>query len=141
MTVLQIILISAMGGSLLTTGALLAIENRSERWREQEESSLEVINTLSTLQATIQKEELSIRQNLTAPDLLEVPCGEDYMEKAGEGLCREMFCRLQTREGDGASQAECEEIANLNNTLSLIEACNAFNQELNQCVKILDLRK
>jgi hypothetical protein len=141
MTVLQIILISAMGGSLLTTGAVLALENRSKNWEKLSTDQAEVINSLATLQNSIHKEELDIRKSLTAPDLIEVPCSADFISKNGEGLCREMFCRLQTREGDGASQAECEEIANLNNTISILSECKNMEIEIEQCLKVLDTRK
>ena len=46
MTILQIILISAMGGSLLTTGAVLALENRSKNWEKLSTDQAEVINSL-----------------------------------------------------------------------------------------------
>jgi len=141
MTVIQIILISAMGGSLLTTGAVLALENRSKNWEELSTGQTEVINSLITLQDSIQKEELEIRKSLTAPDLIEVPCSADFIFKNGEGLCREMFCRLQTREGDGAAQSECEEIANLNNTISILSECKNMEIEIDQCIKVLDTRK
>lgn len=141
MTVLQIILISAMGGSLLTTGAVIALENRSKNWEELSTGQTEVINSLITLQDSIHKEELEIRKSLTAPDLIEVPCSADFIFKNGEGLCREMFCRLQTREGDGAAQSECEEIANLNNTISILSECKNMEIEIGQCIKVLDTRK
>ena len=141
MTILQIILISAMGGSLLTTGALLGLDSRSKKWEEFSTSQSEVINNLSTIQSEIQKGELEIQKSLTAPDLLQVPCSSEYMGLNGEGLCREMFCRLQTREGDGASQSECEEIANLNNTISIIGACTENNMGIDVCLKVLDTRK
>mgnify|MGYP007012446302 FL=1 len=138
MTVIQIILISAMGGSLLTTGAVIALENRSKNWEKLSTDQAEVINSLATLQNSIHKEELDIRKSLTAPDLIEVPCSADFIFKNGEGLCREMFCRLQTREGDGASQSECEEIANLNNTISILSECKNMEIEIEQCLKVLD---
>ena len=141
MTVIQIILISAMGGSLLTTGAVIALENRSKNWEELSTGQTEVINSLITLQDSIQKEELEIRKSLTAPDLIEVPCSADFIFKNGEGLCREMFCRLQTREGDGAAQSECEEIANLNNTISILSECKNMEIEIDECIKVLDTRK
>ena len=141
MTILQIILISAMGGSLLTTGALIAIDNKSKRWEKISTDQSEVINTLATLQNSIHKEEIDIRKSLTAPDLIEVPCSADFISENGEGLCREMFCRLQTREGDGASQSECEEIANLNNTITILRECKNMELEIDQCLKVLDTRK
>ena len=57
-------------------------------------------------------------KNLTATDLLTVACGADYRSTHGALLCREMFCRLQTN-GAGAAQSECEEIANVANSLYL----------------------
>ena len=141
MTIIQIILISAMGGSLLTTGALIAIDNKSKRWEKLSTEQHEVINTLATLQNSIHKEEIDIRKSLTAPDLIAVPCSADFISENGEGLCREMFCRLQTREGDGASQSECEEIANLNNTISILSECKNMEIEIDQCIKVLDTRK
>ena len=141
MTVLQIILISAMGGSLLTTGAIISLENRSKNWEKLSTDQAEVINSLATLQNSIHKEEIEIRKSLTAPDLIEVPCSEAFINKNGEGLCREMFCRLQTREGDGASQSECEEIANLNNTISILSECKNMEIEIDKCLKVLDTRK
>lgn len=141
MTIIQIILISAMGGSLLTTGALIAIDNKSKRWEKISTDQSEVINTLATLQNSIHKEEIDIRKSLTAPDLIEVPCSADFISENGEGLCREMFCRLQTREGDGASQSECEEIANLNNTITILRECKNMELEIDQCLEVLDTRK
>lgn len=141
MTVFQIILISAMGGSLLTTGAILAIENRSKQWEKVSTDQSEVIKGLATLSGEMQKGKIDLQKNLTAPDLIEVPCSELFIDKNGEGLCREMFCRLQTREGDGASQSECEEIANLNNTISILTECKNMEIEIDQCLKVLDTRK
>ena len=141
MTVIQIILISAMGGSLLTVGALMGIDAKSKRWEELSTAQTEVINNISTLQSEIQKGEIDIQKALTAPGLIEVPCSHEYIRDAGEGLCREMFCRLQTREGDGASQSECEEIANLNNTIAIITACKALSMPVETCTKILYTRK
>ena len=86
MTIIQIILISAMGGSLLTTGALIAIDNKSKRWEKLSTEQHEVINTLATLQNSIHKEEIDIRKSLTAPDLIAVPCSADFISENGEGL-------------------------------------------------------
>ena len=141
MPIIQVIIISIMGGSLATVGVMLGLENRSAKWEEISSAQTEVISNLATIQGEIQKEELSIQKGLTAPDLIKVPCSAEYISQNGEGLCREMFCRLQTREGDAASQSECEEIANLNNTLSIIRSCTAQNIDLEKCTKILYTRK
>lgn len=130
-----------MGGSLLTIGALMGIDAKSKRWEELSTAQTEVINNISTLQSEIQKGEIDIQKALTAPDLIEVPCSHEYIRDAGEGLCREMFCRLQTREGDGASQSECEIISNISNSLTIMDYCINNNIELKTCADIVDRRK
>ena len=79
--------------------------------------------------------------NLTEPDLLKVPCSGDYIEKHGEGLCREMFCRMTTRGIDSkTSGKECEEIGNMLNSLQMLEACKA-QPEIEECYNVFRYRK
>ena len=141
MTITSIVIISALGGGLLTGGALYAIEARSNKWEDLSIQQSEVIDRVLEVQNSIHMGEIDLQKNLTAPDLIAVPCSEEFIDKNGEGLCREMFCRLQTREGDGASQSECEEIANLNNTISILSECKVMEIEIDQCLKVLDTRK
>ena len=141
MTITSIVIISALGGGLLTGGALYALEARSNKWEDLSIQQSEVIDRVLEVQNSIHKGEIDLQKNLTAPDLIAVPCSEEFIDKNGEGLCREMFCRLQTREGDGASQSECEEIANLNNTISILSECKVMEIEIDKCLKVLDTRK
>jgi hypothetical protein len=141
MTLTSIVIISALGGGLLTGGALYALEARSNKWEDLSIQQSEVIDRVLEVQNSIHKGEIDLQKNLTAPDLIAVPCSEEFIDKNGEGLCREMFCRLQTREGDGASQSECEEIANLNNTISILSECKVMEIEIDKCLKVLDTRK
>lgn len=141
MTITSIVIISALGGGLLTGGALYALEARSNKWEDLSIQQSEVIDRVLEVQNSIHKGEIDLQKNLTAPDLIAVPCSEEFIDKNGEGLCREMFCRLQTREGDGASQSECEEIANLNNTISILSECKQLEIEIDKCLKVLDTRK
>ena len=141
MTITSVVIISALGGGLLTGGALYAIEARSNKWEDLSIQQSEVIDRVLEVQNSIHMGEIDLQKNLTAPDLIAVPCSEEFIDKNGEGLCREMFCRLQTREGDGASQSECEEIANLNNTISILSECKVMEIEIDQCLKVLDTRK
>ena len=68
--------------------------------------------------------ESPIAAKLTDLDLLEIPCSEKYIEVNGNGLCRELFCLMQTRGIDSkVSQTQCESIANINNTLSMLQYC------------------
>jgi len=79
--------------------------------------------------------------NLTEPDLLEVPCSSKYIEEHGEGLCREMFCRMTTRGIDSkTSGQECEEIANLLNSLEMLDSCKEA-ADPNQCYDVFRYRK
>ena len=82
-----------------------------------------------------------IKKQLTSTDLLAVSCSEAWMKENTDMLCREMFCRLQTREGDGASQTECEEINNIANTFFIIEQCAENKMEIEKCLEVLDARK
>ena len=86
-------------------------------------------------------EQIQIQKNLTQPDLLEVPCSSEYIEKNGEGLCREMFCRMTTRGIDSkTSGQECEEIANLLNSLQMLKACSD-QDPLEDCYDVFRFRK
>lgn len=68
--------------------------------------------------------ESPIGDKLTDLDLLEIPCSEQYIKENGTGLCREMFCLMQTRGIDSkVSQTQCESIANINNTLTMLQYC------------------
>ena len=56
---------------------------------------------------------VEVDTSLSDTDLLQVPCSSEYMEKNGEALCREMFCRMNTRSGNESNAAtaqECEAI-------------------------------
>ena len=80
-----------------------------------------------------------VDKNLTANDLLTVACGADYLATHGALLCREMFCRLQTN-GAGAAQSECEEIANVANSLAAFDACTKHG-DYDQCIEYIKQRK
>jgi len=86
-------------------------------------------------------EQIEVQKNLTEPDLLEVPCSDAYIEKHGEGLCREMFCRMTTRGIDSkTSGQECEEIGNLLNSLQMLDAC--YDKDpLEDCYDVFRFRK
>lgn len=69
-------------------------------------------------------DESEIDKKLTDMDILERPCSQEYIETFGDGLCREMFCLIFTR-GDSSqtSGQQCEQIANVNNTISMMKYC------------------
>ena len=141
MTLIQAIVLGLGVGSLGTTGIFLWIEKRANRWDVIQENQAQTIQDLASLQASIHKGELELQKNLTAPDRLNVACSADYLKTSGDLLCREMFCRLQTREGDGASQSECEEIANVSNSLAVLNSCQALGLEIETCIDYIGKRK
>lgn len=64
---------------------------------------------------------------LTDLDLVKEACSSQYIieQTAGEGLCREMFCRMQQRGVDAKTGAtECEKISNVNNKITIMNFCN-----------------
>ena len=91
----------------------------------------------------IAKEQIEVQKNLTEPDLLEVPCSLDYIKERGEGLCREMFCRMTTRGLDSkTSGAECESISNTINKALILDVCavKTDTEEQRKCIEFFDRR-
>lgn len=141
MTFLQALAIGLLTGTLGTTGVFLWIQGKQSPRNEILANQSETLKELAAIQASIHQGSVDIQKNLTSADLLKVSCSDEWMETHGPLLCREMFCRLQTREGDGASQDECEQIANLANSLTMIEGCKDLGIELQECVDIVGKRK
>ena len=92
--------------------------------------------------------------SLTETDLLKIPCSAEYIEAHGESLCREMFCRMNTRSGNqanSASQKECESISNLINSSLIIDTCKIepkegqteedIRAERENCIRVFEKRK
>ena len=82
-------------------------------------------------------------KQLTNLDLLAVPCSAEHIEKHGALLCRELFCRQTTRGIDSqTSGAECEQIANIANTLDMVAACQIVdNDKRRECLELFRSRK
>ena len=81
---------------------------------------------------------------LTDLDIVQVPCSAEFIASQGPGLCREMFCRMQSRGIDAqASGAECEEISNLNNSITVLQTCAVVEtpEELEKCYHLFRERK
>jgi|TARA_R110000796_G_scaffold251881_1_gene384360 hypothetical protein len=141
MTVIQAMAIGLLGGTLGTTGIYIWIEGKSKNWEKVQENQSETLLALSSIQSDISKGKIDIQKNLTAPDLLNVACSKEYLLSSDDLLCREMFCRLQTREGDGAAQSECEEISNVSNSLSVLKDCAKLGLETEVCISYIGKRK
>lgn len=141
MTIVNALLIGLFTGTLGTTGVFLWIKGKEDPTQQLLQNQGEVIKDLAEIQLSLNQGELDIKKNLTSTDLLKVSCSQEWMADHGDLLCREMFCRLQTREGDGASQDECEQIANLANSLTMVSECQDSGVGLEQCVEIVGKRK
>ncbi len=97
---------------------------------------------------------VEVDSSLTETDLLKVPCSQEYMEKNGEQLCREMFCRMNTRGGatqQTATSKECEAISNTINKAYVQQYCKTlaeksdttaqeYDLSFNKCVEFFDRR-
>lgn len=82
---------------------------------------VQVIETNKVIEKMVE-----VDHSLTDADLLKIPCSKDYMETNGEGLCREMFCRMNTRSGNQSNAAtakECEAIGNILNKKMILKKC------------------
>ena len=90
---------------------------------------------------------VEVDNSLTDQDLLKIPCSKDYMEANGEGLCREMFCRMNTRSGNQSNAAtakECEAISNTINKAFVQKHCKMLykdnDEKEKQCIEFFDRR-
>ena len=141
MTIIQAIALGLGVGTLVTTGVYIWLDSKSNKWDSIQENQSQTLLALANIHGDITKGKTDIQKNLTAPDLLQVACSKEYLTANGDLLCREMFCRLQTREGDGAAQSECEEISNVSNSLSVLWDCAKIGLEMEVCVEYIGKRK
>ena len=137
---LTTIIISVLAGGLITGGTMYAIEKRNTK---DNTNTVEIIDAIAQVKSEVAESQLVSTTNLTNTDLLKEPCSTEYISNHGDLLCREMFCRLQTRGLDAAaSQGECEQISNVKNSLIILEACEDKEAGAYQaCVQIFTQRK
>ena len=91
MSTLAIILISALGGGLVTGGGIWAVQSK----RNKTEDTSSILEAVKNLESSLDKADATAIVNLTETDLLKTPCSTEYIEKQGNDLlCREMFCRM-----------------------------------------------
>lgn len=135
MSIIQAFLWGILGGGLATGGVALWIDTRQPDVDPNAALAQQIADVRTALES-----QTKIKTNLTAPDLLTVACGADYMATNGPLLCREMFCRLQ-HNGGGAAQSECEQIANVANTITVYDACNKTTIDYDKCIDFVTRRK
>ena len=140
-------------GLLAGIGGTLGVQQATKPKQDRTE---EVLKAVKGLESEISKAEAKAVRSLTETDLLSVPCSSEYISVHGEGLCREMFCRMNRQgQGDGAEQSECNAIANTINSKFIVTQCMALwetdqpagrnginqNSKFAQCLYIFDKRK
>ena len=83
-----------------------------------------------------------VAKQLTNLDLLVEPCSAEYIKENGDLLCREMYCRVMGRGVEAkTSGAECEEIANVANSQIIINHCETFLDDKEECYEKYRERK
>lgn len=83
-----------------------------------------------------------VLQQLTDLDILVEPCSSDYIGKNGDLLCREMYCRVMTRGVDSqTSGQECEQISNVANSKLIVNHCETFIENREDCYEKYRERK
>tara|TARA_R100001015_G_C4625974_1_gene184748 strand:- start:789 stop:1226 length:438 start_codon:yes stop_codon:yes gene_type:complete len=134
-------IIASLAGLIIGGGSVLLINKKAD----QDIPPVVVSDQVA-------KDQQEIIKQVTSPELVAVSCSQEHIDKHGDLLCREMFCRLQTRGNDAqTSGAECEEISNISNTLKILDACvssveveggtdpvNVFNED---CTRLFRERK
>jgi len=143
MTSLHLILLGVFGGSMSTTALYLWLQSREDDAISAQilTTQTQTIEQLAQMQIKLDSDKIEIQKSLTNTDLLEIPCSKDWMATNTDLLCREMFCRLQTREGDAASQDECEQISNMANSITMMQQCQKMGIQLDQCTQVVYRRK
>jgi hypothetical protein len=76
------------------------------------------------------QKQAEVQVQLSDLDIVKPVCTGEYIEKHGDGLCREMFCLAQSNSTTGGAQATtCDAIANVNNTKTMLAACDAHTED------------
>lgn len=102
---------------------------------------------MKTKDPKIIEKTIEVDRSLSNADLLKIPCSENYIKEKGQLLCREMFCRMNTRSGNQsnvASAKECEAISNIINKSHIIKYCSSYAQQDDKkersCLEFFDRR-
>ena len=112
------------GGSLVTGGTIWGIQEAN---KDRTQETTELVKAIGGLKDTLADGQKQVMINLTDQDLLKDACSTTYIEKNGDLLCREMFCRMQNRGLDkGATQAECENISHITNSKHRLDTCMEY---------------
>ena len=110
--------------SLIIAGAVGLVLGGTAVFVVTKEEPVEQPSPVVVVQDPVAGGQQDVIKQVTSPDLVSVSCSKEHIDKHGDLLCREMFCRLQQRGIDAkTSSSECEEISNIANTKIIIESC------------------
>ena len=159
MTALTIALIAFISGGALTGGVIVSVsKNRAEAQGEQQD----IDKIIKSLETEFEKAQAAAITNLTEPDLLKVPCSSEFINgvldadgkliQQGQGdlLCREMFCRMNRQNGEGATESDCSAISDASISILTVNACMPYwsenagadqNSQYLRCIDIFDDKK
>lgn len=94
--------------------------------------------------APVATAQLEVQKQLSDLDLIKPVCAPEYVEKQGDLLCRELFCRMVQRGIDGTTKQDCEQISNMANKMSLWSYCSTQSKEdpdiRRVCIELFDRR-
>lgn len=124
MNLITLSALSLLAGSLLTLGSVYGIEKRNQKG---DASTAQIIENIDKLKDKVAEGQIDVQKNLTDLDLVKEACSSGFIvaQKQGDGLCRELFCRMQQRGIDSkTSGSECESISNINNSSTIIQKCS-----------------
>ena len=121
---LTIGIICFLGGGLITGGTIFGVQKVNENKIQE---TTELVTAIGQLKDQLGEGQKQVMINLTDQDLLKEACSVDYLKEQGDSLCREMFCRMQSRGLDkGATTTECENISHITNSKARLETCMPY---------------
>ena len=131
---ITVAILSFLGGGLITGVVGWQIQKK-------ESDTAELVTAIGQLQDKVAEGQVEVQKQLTDTDLLAIPCGLDFIEKHGDLLCREMFCRMTTRGIDSkTSGGECERISNIADKQLILHECSKLGDAYQGCVELFDRR-
>ena len=81
-----------------------------------------------------------VAKELGKLDVVSPICSPDFIEKQGDGLCRELMCMTQTNSATGeVSGTTCDNITNLRNKKNIISFCSSKEEKI-KCVELFQRR-
>jgi hypothetical protein len=91
MSILSIVIISALGGSIVTGGAVFAIQSK----KQTDSDNVALVEAIGGLETKFEEAQASAVTNLTEPDLLKVPCSAEFIKSRTQVHCCVVKCSVE----------------------------------------------